>query len=40
MELSKEKLLWMYKKMVQIRQFELKTDELYKKNMIWGTYHL
>lgn len=40
MELSKEKLLWMYKKMVQIRQFELKVDELFKKNMIWGTCHL
>lgn len=40
MELSKEKLLWMYQKMVEIRQFELKVDELFKKNMIWGTCHL
>jgi len=40
MELSKEKLLWMYKKMVEIRKFELKVDELFKKNLIWGTCHL
>lgn len=40
MELSKEKMLWMYQKMVEIRKFELKVDELFKKNMIWGTCHL
>ncbi|HOA76409.1 MAG TPA: pyruvate dehydrogenase (acetyl-transferring) E1 component subunit alpha [Thermosynergistes sp.] len=40
MELSKEKLLWMYQKMVEIRKFDLKVDELFKKNMIWGTCHL
>lgn len=40
MDLSKEKLLWMYQKMVEIRDFELKVDELFKKNMIWGTCHL
>lgn len=39
-ELSKEKLLWMYQKMVEIRKFDLKVDELFKKNMIWGTCHL
>jgi len=39
-ELSKEKLLWMYQKMVEIRKFGLKVDELFKKNMIWGTCHL
>lgn len=26
--------------MVEIRKFELKVDELFKKNMIWGTCHL
>ncbi|MGB9679441.1 MAG: pyruvate dehydrogenase (acetyl-transferring) E1 component subunit alpha [Thermoanaerobacteraceae bacterium] len=40
MEIPKEKLLWMYKKMVEIRKFELKVDELFKKNLIWGTCHL
>lgn len=40
MDLSKEKLLWMYQKMSEIRHFELKVDELFKKNMIWGTCHL
>ena len=39
-ELSREKLLWMYQKMVEIRKFGLKVDELFKKNMIWGTCHL
>ncbi|WP_198469924.1 pyruvate dehydrogenase (acetyl-transferring) E1 component subunit alpha [Acetomicrobium sp. S15 = DSM 107314] len=39
-ELSREKLLWMYQKMVEIRKFDLKVDELFKKNMIWGTCHL
>lgn len=40
MELSREKKLWMYRKMYEIRCFELEVDRLFKANMIWGTCHL
>jgi pyruvate dehydrogenase E1 component alpha subunit len=40
MALSKEKKLWMYRKMLEIRHFELEVDRLFKANMIWGTCHL
>jgi len=40
MTLSKEKKLWMYRKMHEIRNFELEVDRLFKANLIWGTCHL
>ncbi|MGB9813407.1 MAG: thiamine pyrophosphate-dependent dehydrogenase E1 component subunit alpha [Thermovenabulum sp.] len=40
MELTKEKRLWMYRKMYEIRLFEQEVDRLFKANMIWGTCHL
>jgi len=40
MELTKEKRLWMYKKMYEVRLFEQEVDRLFKANMIWGTCHL
>ncbi|KXG74650.1 Acetoin:2,6-dichlorophenolindophenol oxidoreductase subunit alpha [Fervidicola ferrireducens] len=39
-ELTAEKKLWMYRKMYEIRCFELEVDRLFKANMIWGTCHL
>ncbi len=40
MTLTKEKKLWMYQKMCEIREFELEVDRLFKANLIWGTCHL
>ncbi|WP_422445195.1 thiamine pyrophosphate-dependent dehydrogenase E1 component subunit alpha [Thermoanaerobacterium sp. DL9XJH110] len=40
MSLTKEKKLWMYRKMYEIRCFELEVDRLFKANLIWGTCHL
>lgn len=40
MTLSKDKKLWMYQKMCEIRNFELEVDRLFKANLIWGTCHL
>ncbi|HHY42491.1 MAG TPA: thiamine pyrophosphate-dependent dehydrogenase E1 component subunit alpha [Thermoanaerobacterales bacterium] len=40
MTLSREKKLWMYRKMHEIRNFELEVDRLFKANLIWGTCHL
>ena len=40
MILSREKKLWMYQKMCEIREFELEVDRLFKANLIWGTCHL
>ncbi|MGB9839410.1 pyruvate dehydrogenase (acetyl-transferring) E1 component subunit alpha [Thermovenabulum sp.] len=40
MELTKEKRLWMYRKMYEVRLFEQEVDRLFKANMIWGTCHL
>ena len=40
MTLTREKRLWMYQKMLEIRNFELEVDRLFKANMIWGTCHL
>lgn len=40
MTLSREKKLWMYQKMYEIRNFELEVDRLFKANLIWGTCHL
>ncbi|AEE90830.1 acetoin dehydrogenase E1 component (TPP-dependent alpha subunit) [Tepidanaerobacter acetatoxydans Re1] len=40
MTLSKDKKLWMYRKMCEIRNFELEVDRLFKANLIWGTCHL
>jgi len=37
---SKEKLLEMYRKMLEIRQFEEKVYELYGQNLVPGTIHL
>ena len=40
MELPKEKLVEMYRKMFEIRSFEEKVFELYAQNMVPGTIHL
>lgn len=40
MTLSREKKIWMYQKMCEIRDFELEVDRLFKANLIWGTCHL
>jgi len=40
MSLTRDKKLWMYRKMLEIRHFELEVDKLFKANMIWGTCHL
>lgn len=40
MSLTRDKKLWMYRKMLEIRHFELEVDRLFKANMIWGTCHL
>ncbi|MGB3964404.1 MAG: thiamine pyrophosphate-dependent dehydrogenase E1 component subunit alpha [Tepidanaerobacteraceae bacterium] len=40
MTLTRETRLWMYQKMLEIRNFELEVDRLFKANMIWGTCHL
>lgn len=40
MTLTKDKKLWMYQKMHEIRNFELQVDRLFKANLIWGTCHL
>jgi len=40
MTLSKEKKKWMYRKMCEIRDFELEVDRLFKADLIWGTCHL
>lgn len=39
MELSKEKLLWMYKEMITIRKFEEMTFQLFKEGFIHGWLH-
>lgn len=40
MTLTRDKKLWMYRKMLEIRNFELEVDRLFKANLIWGTCHL
>ncbi|RLI28081.1 pyruvate dehydrogenase (acetyl-transferring) E1 component subunit alpha, partial [Candidatus Bathyarchaeota archaeon] len=40
MEVPREKLVEMYRKMLQIRLFEEKVFELYGQNMVPGTIHL
>jgi pyruvate dehydrogenase E1 component alpha subunit len=40
LNLSKEKLIEMYRKMVEIRTFEEKVFELYAQNLVPGTMHL
>ncbi|HHV17648.1 MAG TPA: thiamine pyrophosphate-dependent dehydrogenase E1 component subunit alpha [Thermoanaerobacterales bacterium] len=40
MTLSREKKIWMYQKMCEIRDFELEVDRLFKADLIWGTCHL
>jgi pyruvate dehydrogenase E1 component alpha subunit len=40
LNLSKEKLIEMYKKMLEIRYFEEKVFELYAQNLVPGTIHL
>ena len=40
LNLSKEKLIEMYRKMVEIRSFEEKVFELYAQNLVPGTIHL
>ena len=39
-KLEKEKLLQMYERMVRIRKFELKVEELHIKGMLPGLKHL
>lgn len=36
MTLTRDKKLWMYRKMLEIRNFELEVDRLFKANLIWG----
>lgn len=38
--ISRDKMLWMLRKMLEIRRFEEKVDELFKANLMWGTCHL
>lgn len=38
--ISRDKMLWMLRKMLEIRRFEEKVDEFFKANLMWGTCHL
>ncbi len=40
MSLNKDRLIWIYKKMLEIRLFEEKVFELYGQNLVPGTIHL
>ena len=40
MKLEKEKLIEIYRKMLEIRDFEEKAFELYGQNLVPGTLHL
>jgi len=40
MSVNKDRLIWMYKKMLEIRLFEEKVFELYGQNLVPGTIHL
>ena len=40
MSLSSDMLIWMFRKMLEIRHFEEKVYELYGQNLVPGTIHL
>jgi pyruvate dehydrogenase E1 component alpha subunit len=40
MKLNEEKLVWMYKKMVEVRTFDEKVRDLYMRGLVPGTTHL